>query len=132
MRRKIALIVVIIFTLGSVVGIGGGYYNYISQSRQPDSSQGTIEKQQDIKKLYRKGEIIDISKDKIYMKVEAGEKDIGKEIKGNLTLNTIVQIGDKIIKPAGETVDIQKYLQKGQIIEILINDNNDILIIYKK
>ncbi|MGB9679195.1 MAG: hypothetical protein ACPL3A_04240 [Thermoanaerobacteraceae bacterium] len=132
MRRKIALIVVIIFTLGSVAGIGGGYYNYISQSRQPDSSQGTIEKQQDIKKLYRKGEIIDISKDKIYMKVEAGEKDIGKEIKGNLTLNTIVQIGDKIIKPAGETVDLQKYLQKGQIIEILINDNNDILIIYKK
>ena len=131
-QKKItALIVVIIFALGILFGIGLGYYNYVymSQKRSQELARKSYEQTLD---MYRAGRVIEVEKDKIKVRVEIGKYDKGKEIIFTATPQTMIQIGNETVNKPGTPVALKKYFAPNQNVELLANPDGTIAAIHRE
>ncbi|MFU0783811.1 MAG: hypothetical protein ACFWT2_12115 [Thermoanaerobacterium thermosaccharolyticum] len=78
--------------------------------------------QEELNEMARHGEVINVEPDEITIKVLQGGGDIGNTITAKINQFTSVQIGMNFVNKAGETTNLTKYFQKGDLVDMLYKD----------
>ena len=130
-KKIMVLISIIVFTLGILLGVGFGYYNYVymPQKNTKTFSEKSYEEMLD---MYRAGRVIEVDKEKIKISVEIGKYDKGKEVIFTATPQTMVQIGNETVNTPNAPINLKKYFEPNQNVELLASPNGTIRAIHRE
>lgn len=121
--RKLFLVLIVIGSLlvGSGGGFGAAYYHYV-YGPQKKAQEIAKKQQEELNKMVRHGEAVEVRPDAIKIKVEKGGGDIGKTITARTTEYTSVQVGMNFVSRPGEKPDLTKWFKAGDSVDVLYKD----------
>jgi len=117
----IALIVIISLLVGFAGGFGGGYYHYVV-GPQKKAQEMAKKQQEELNKMVRHGEVVAVEPDKITVHVTKAQAEQGKTVTYRVNEYTSIQIGMGFVNKAGEKMDLSKWFQKSDQVDLLVKD----------
>ena len=125
MNKKYVIITIILIVLAGVLGYFIGY-----QQGQPTMGYQELieEHQREIEELKRAGEVVEVTPERMTIKVKEGQDDVGETISVRTNRYTNIQIGMSFVNRPGIKTDLTKYFKPGDYVYMLTEDGQAFLI----
>lgn len=122
LRKSILVLIVVgAFLAGFGAGFGAGYYYYV-HTPQKKMQEEARKQQEELEKMVRRGEAVEVMPDAIKVKVEKGGGDAGKTITARISEYTSVQVGMGFVNEPGVKLDLTQWFKPGDYVNLLYED----------
>ncbi|WP_027718094.1 hypothetical protein [Desulfovirgula thermocuniculi] len=117
----LALVVIASLLVGAAAGFGGGYCKYVYVPKK-QAMEMARKQEEELNKMVRHGEALEVKPEEITIKVEKGGGDIGQNITARVNEYTTVQVGMGFVSRPGEKPDLTKWFKPGDKVDMLYRD----------
>ncbi|MDI6710455.1 MAG: hypothetical protein QME76_07185 [Bacillota bacterium] len=123
MRKKLLIVSGIV--AAAVVLVGLGYFlaweRYVNLPMK-QAREAARQQQEELNKMVRHGEAVEVKPEAITIKVEKGGGDIGKTVTARVNEYTSIQIGMGFVNKPGEKLDLTRWFKQSDQVDMLYKD----------